>query len=362
MRLSLLKLTLILLPLTWWNLAYAQDGIELDFFYVGEGVSNVQGGAQKNTAYLGTGDLSITTDTEVAGWWQGGTWFAEGLINHGNDPSSFIGDIQTASNIGDKSRIRLQQFWYQQTFGRYVSVLFGRHDLNSEFYTSKYASWFINSSFGIGPDMSGNVTASIWPEAGLGARLQFELDDRLYLRTAIYDGKPSTLKVDAKTEGLMWITEVSVIQGASQYKWGVWQHTANKTAPDGRVFSSDFGSYVVVDQEVSDGVGVFVQLGIAPQSRNDISNYIGLGMHMQDVFSDQHHDSFGVGIARASFSPGYQNSNNLRSAETALEITYAMPLTQEISIHPAYQWIQHPSGDATLKAAHVVILRLEVTL
>jgi len=228
MRLSLLKLTLILLLLTWWNLAHAQDGVVVDFFYIGEGVSNVQGGAQKNTAYLGTGDVSITADTEDAGWWKGGFWFAEGLINHGNDPSAFIGDMQTASNVADKSRIRLQQLWYQQTLSNHVSVLFGRHDLNSEFYTSKYASWFTNSSFGVGPDLSANVATSLWPEAGLGARLQFELDDRLYLRTAIYDGKPSTLKVDAKTEGLMWITELSAIQGASQYKWGVWQHTAKK--------------------------------------------------------------------------------------------------------------------------------------
>jgi len=362
MRLSLLKLTLILLPLTWWNLAHAQDGIGLDFFYIGEGVSNVQGGAQKNTAYLGTGDVSITVDTEDAGWWQGGVWFAEGLMNHGRDPSGFIGDMQTASNIADKSRIRLQQFWYQQSFGSHVSVLFGRHDLNSEFYASKYASWFINSSFGIGPDLSANVAASLWPEAGLGARLEVELGERFYFRTAIYDGDPSTVKIDSGTEGLFWISEVNLSQGKSEYKWGVWQHSANKTAPDGRVFSSDFGSYVVVDQEVSDGVGVFIQLGVTPQSRNDISNYIGLGMHMQDVFSDQRHDSFGVAIARAGFSPVARNANNLKAAETTIEITYDMPFTQDVSIHPAYQWIQHPSGDSSLKAAHVAILRFEVSL
>ncbi|MDX8381449.1 MAG: carbohydrate porin [Ghiorsea sp.] len=358
MRLSLLKLSLILLPLTWWNLAYAQDGIGLDFFYVGEGVSNVQGGAQKNSAYLGTGDVSITLDTEM----QGGVWFAEGLMNHGRDPSGFVGDMQTASNIADKSRVRLQQFWYQQTLSDDVSVLVGRHDLNSEFYTSEYASLFINSSFGIGPDLSGNVPTSIWPEAGLGARLAITFDKKFLFRTAIYDGDPSTSKVDSSTEGLFWISEVNLSQGKSEYKWGIWQHSADKIAPNGNVVSSDYGSYMVVDQEVSGDVGVFVQLGITPQSRNDISNYLGLGMHLKGLFSALNNDLFGIAVARAGFSSGYRNANNLKAAETTIEITYDMPFTQDISIHPAYQWIQHPSGDSSLKAAHVAILRFEVSL
>ncbi|OIQ00823.1 MAG: hypothetical protein AUK35_01200 [Zetaproteobacteria bacterium CG2_30_46_52] len=67
--------------------------------------------------------------------------------------------------------MRLQQFWYQHRLNETTSVLFGWHDLNAEFYVSDYAALFLNSSFGIGPEISGNVPTSLFPEAGLSARL-----------------------------------------------------------------------------------------------------------------------------------------------------------------------------------------------
>jgi len=115
----------------------APQGITPSVSYIGEGVRNVGGGLKSGSAYLGTGDVSVTIDTEQAGWWRGGTWFVEALVNHGTDPSSFIGDTQTASNIADGKRTRLQQFWYQHQVNDHVSVLFGLHDLNSEFYVSE---------------------------------------------------------------------------------------------------------------------------------------------------------------------------------------------------------------------------------
>ena len=39
-------------------------------------------------------------------------------------------------------------------FGNRFSALFGRYDLNSEFYRLQSAGLFLNSSFGIGPEFS----------------------------------------------------------------------------------------------------------------------------------------------------------------------------------------------------------------
>jgi len=265
--------------------AWASDdaGITAEMVYVVESVSNISGGLKKDSSYLSTADLAVTVDTAQAGWWQGGTWFVEFLSNQGVDPSSFIGDVQTASNIADGNRTRLQQFWYQQALGEHVSLLLGLDDLNAEFYVSEYASWFLNSSFGIGPEISGNVGTSLWPEAGWAARLDVH-DANHYLRIAAYDGDPATRGIDLAKEGLMLIAETGLSQGFSAYKLGAWTDTAEKNAPDGRIYKSNFGIYAVIDQAINDGVAVFMQLGLTPSDRNEISNYLGVGLHLHGIF------------------------------------------------------------------------------
>jgi len=362
MRVYSYQITIAFLVSFFINIAHAQEGLDIELSYIGEGVQNTSGGIQKGSQYLGTGDLALTIDTEKSGLWQGGTFFIETLVNHGQNPSaSLVGDVQTVSNIADGKRTRLQQFWYQQELAEHVSILLGLHDLNSEFYVSEYGSLFLNSSFGVGPDMSGNVPTSLWPEAGYAVRLDVH-DEHLYLHVAAYDGDPATRTIDINTEGLMLIAEAGYLQRASAYKLGVWQHTADKVAPDGAVYSSDFGMYAVVDQAVNDDLGVFLQLGLTPSSRNDISSYAGFGVHVHGLIPSRHDDTFGIAVARAGFSTLAQTTNNLTSAETTVEITYDMPMTDYLTIHPALQWVQHPSGDKALSAAKVAMLRLELHL
>ncbi|PCI44525.1 MAG: carbohydrate porin [Proteobacteria bacterium] len=357
------KWLMLFLLLSFGGTAWASDGtgITTEMVYVGESVSNISGGLKKGSSYLSTADLVVSIDTAQAGWWQDGAWFVEFLSNQGLDPSRFIGDVQTASNIGDGNRTRLQQFWYQHELDNHVSILLGVHDLNSEFYVSEYGSWFLNSSFGIGSEISGNVGISLWPEAGWAARLNMH-GEHAYLRAGVYDGNPTTRGIDVAKEGLMFITETGFLQGVSAYKLGAWTHTAEKTAPDGRVYKSNYGIYAVVDQAINDGVAVFMQLGLTPSDRNDISSYLGLGLHLHGIVPSRQQDVFGIAVARAGFSGLNKRMNNLTAAETALEIAYYMPVTKYISIHPAFQWIQHPSGDKALRTAQVAMLRMEIHL
>jgi len=71
---------------------------------------------------------------------------------------------------------------------------------------------------------------------------------------------------------------------------------------------------------------------------------------------------FGIAVARAGFSGSNKRINNLTAAETAVEIAYYMPVTKYTSIHPAFQWIQYPSGDKGLRTAQVAMLRMEIHL
>ena len=210
-----IKIVGLVALLGWQNTALAvDDAVVVEAFYIGEAVKNLSGGDSKGSQVLGTADLSITVDTEGLGLWQGGTWFAEAIYDHGDDPSGFIGDVQTASNIADGKRARLQQFWYDHALNDNVSLLLGLHDLNSEFYVSEYGALFLNSSFGIGPEVSGNVGTSLWPEAGLATRLSIH-NAQSYVNVAVYDGDPATRKVDKATEGLMTIIEAGWLDGGN---------------------------------------------------------------------------------------------------------------------------------------------------
>ncbi len=356
---KVLRISALGLFLLWQNSALAEEPVVVEASYIGEYVENLSGGVKQDSLTHGTADLTVTVDTEAAGMWSGGTLFAEVLYNHDDDPSAFIGDAQAASNIADGKRSRLQQLWFDQAFGDNVSFLVGTHDLNSEFDASEYGSLFLNSSFGIGPEISGNVGTSLWPEAGMATRLSVH-GEQGYFNIAVYDGDPSTRKVDKKAEGLMYIGEAAWLNGDAAYKAGAWLHSANKVAPNGKVYSNDYGAYAVVDQPLSEDVGMFLQIGYADGKRNDISKYVGAGIVATGLIPGRDDDTLGLAVAYAGFSSSYSKLNGLTKSETAIELTYDIVINDWINIHPAYQRIQNPGGDPTLAAANVVMLRIDV--
>jgi len=182
--------------------------ITTEISYAGESVKNFSGGLKQGTVNHASGMLDVTVDTGALGWWDNGTIFIESLVDQGNDPSAtHIGDFQTASNIADGNRTRLQQLWIEQRFmDDRFSVLLGSHDLNSEFDVSEYGGLFTNSSFGIGPEISANVPTSLFPQASLATRVAFQFDENISFRMAGYDGDPATRQLKS-AEGYMYIAE-----------------------------------------------------------------------------------------------------------------------------------------------------------
>jgi len=336
------------------------SGIIFESAYTGEFVRNFSGGTPggNHLIYQDNLDLSITFDSEKMGLWPGGTLFVYGLRNHGGDPSAnVIGDLQTASNIEAPDQFIVQEAWYEQEFSDgLLSVLLGLHDLNSEFYVSDYGSLFINSSFGIGPDMSANVAVSLFPKAGLGARLRIAPSDTLYIQGAIYDGDTATRQLKS-SEGKLSIVESGFSTDGGSYKLGYWNHSADITV-GARTYSNDYGLYGVIDQELMhfDGdsaIGAFFQYGWVPAARNTVTRYIGGGLHLHGLIPSRDEDDIGIAVARA---------DTHLDAETTLELTYRLVLTPWLAIQPSYQIIQNPGGDATVKTAKVGLLRFEVGL
>jgi len=355
---------------TWGGQREALDeqGVTLEAVYTGEFARNfkanpVTANGQKKTVYQSDTDLTLTLDTEKAGLWAGGTLFVYGLGNTGGNPTDYTGDLQGYSNIEAPNQWIVHEAWYEQVFGDgSFSILAGLHDMNSEFYVSEFGSLFLNSSFGIGPDLSGNVAASLFPKAALGVRVKVQPTENTYVQAAMYDGDSTTRNFKA-AEGKLWVAETGFSSDSGTYKVGYWQHTANKTF-GAQTFSSDYGAYAVIDQELlqlqNDGViAGFLQYGAAPKERNEIYTYIGAGLHMHGLVPSRVEDDLGLAVARADF---HASVNAAKVSETAVELTYRLVVTPWFAVQPSLQWIHHPGGDAVAPVLTAGLLRFEITL
>lgn len=336
--------------------------ITTELSYVAESARVVGGGLQKGTTNHAAGTLDVTLDGEALGWWPGGMVFIEFIVDHGPDPSRHAGDIQALSNIADGNRTRLQQFWIEQRLGDAASILLGTHDLNSEFYVSDYAGLFTNSSFGIGPEIS-SVGASLWPEAGLAARLLVQPHEHVSLRLAGYDGDPATRQLKG-AEGYLGIFEAALEYDTAAFKLGAWKHSRYAAADGSQGIA---GGYGLADIQLADwdegNLGVFFQYGaVQSKKANDIRSYLGLGLHVGGLIPGRPDDEFGLAMARASLADAYRQANGALANETAVELTYRIALGEHLALQPAFQWIQHPSGDPNLSSARVLLLRGEFSL
>jgi len=341
-----------------------QTSLAVELSYTADIGRNFHGGISQKNAFLGNIDLTLSLDTEKASLWKNGTFFLYLLNNHGNSLSQYVGDIQGVDNIETVTKSKLYQFWYQHQYKNWTFTL-GQHDLNSVFCNTTYGATFINSSFGIQPDISANVPLSIFPTASLGFITSYELNKKVRITAAIYDGEPtlphenSTI-IDwklSKTEGFLSIVEFQFnnehATRGSTYKIGAWNHTSDL----------HYGFYAIGDQKLwtpvnnsNQGLACFTQLGISPKKDCDIDYYSSFGLHYTGLFNKD--DQLGVAFAHASIRHSENPTSLFESpSENVIELTYQLQLTKHLSIQPDIQYIISPSGDKATANAFVGILR-----
>jgi porin len=205
----------------WWGARtrLADRGIHFDFAYTGDFVDVPIRGVETGAVYLGNLDLTFTLHSWELIPRDLGTLFVYGLVNHGGRPSSLVGDIQFTDNIEAPTTAKLYEAWWQRAFfdGR-ASVLAGLYDVNSEFYVVASADLFINSSFGIGPEVAatGASGPSIFPNTSLALRFKVEPIPGYEISAAVMDGVPgdpadpdgTQIQFDAG-DGIFFIAEVA---------------------------------------------------------------------------------------------------------------------------------------------------------
>lgn len=358
-----------------------EHGIEMHSILSIDSVSNVQGGLREDETILGNYDFTVSLDTEKAGLWDNGTFFTYVLGNFNTDgvPTEFVGDLQASDNIEAAESIKLYEAWYEHSFSDDAfGILFGLHDYNSEFDALEYAGGLINSSFGISPDIS-QVGPSIFSTTSVAARVRYSFLENGYVLAAVYDGVPGNpnnprgthIKFSSE-DGIFYATEIGVLgEESDYYKLGLgsWYHTAEFEDFLGNMRDENGGVYLIGEKklfsevDVSQGLGMFAQLGFAQESRNAVDSYVGIGLQYTGLIEDRDEDTFSIGVARAQISGELQQQmQEVESHETAIEANYRIAFANYFALTPDIQWIINPGATKGVKDALVLGVRAEIEM
>ena len=351
------------------------NAVVIEGGYTFDLAANFRGGVEQGTAFLGNIDLTFDFDTAALGLGEGGHFFIYLLNNHGHSLSTLMGDFQVANNIEAEAHTRLYEIWYEKRYKSW-SFLIGQHDLNSVFAIPENGLNFINSSFGIQPDLSTNFPASIFPLATLGVVVNWNLNKHIQFCHAVYDGDPGTENSNPnslnwslnKEEGALLINEVQFHIKRKNltetvFKFGAWSHTQNQIINETLVHSSH-GVYWISDhqliksEENNTSVSAFSQIGISLSSHNPVASYLGGGFWFKDISPKRVDDGFGIAIAHTSFSENYKDEFQAGyKGETAIEFSYQWMTKKKWNFQPSFQYLINPGTVSNLPNALLGLIR-----
>ena len=386
--------------------AFAPLGLTPSLVYDGDVFADASGGAERGATYVGDLHLQLDFDGAKALGAPGLTAHVDGLWAHGGLPSALAGDAQGVSNIAAPAGVRLYEAWvqYSPPEGR-VSVLAGRFDLNTEFYRLASAGLFVNSSFGMGPELSqsGLAGPSIFPDTSQGLRLAFKPSRGVVLRAAVMQAPSARPQGPAGPQdggGVMVIGEAAFLARPSpgpespmRFRIG---RGANLPAYDDKLAvggwwwtgrypdlvaldalrrpvrrKGEGGAYVLADAVLFQGQGAskarvagFLQLGAADDRTGRFGAYLGGGVTAKGLVPGRPDDELGLAVAHARNGGPYLEAQRLQGqpadrAETAIELTWLAQVRGWLSLQPDLQYVVHPNTDPRVQGALTFQLRFE---
>lgn len=333
-------------------------GIPLEPVYYGEVFTNTRGGISTSgaTRYAALLDLPLTIDFEKMRSPLPGRFFLLAQNTHGRGlTEDFVGDTQVVSNIDSFDNImQVSEYWWEfGLFDDQLVVRLGKQDLNTEFLVMNLADDFIQSSFGLSP----NLGFPSYPSPSMAAVVLAQLTPSLELKLGIWD---------ALAEGGGWgfsNNDVMLTVGELEYEYALADGQlpgalaiaiGHASAGDvfGQAVPSENGYYIQLEQLVfrenrcdelnPQGLGLFVSY--LPRSSTGenplpvINDSVVGGMVYTGLIPGRDEDVVGAGLAWARLHQGGTNQ------ETAVELFYKANLTPSMSIQPDIQYIATPSG------------------
>ncbi|MCA9263310.1 MAG: carbohydrate porin [Planctomycetales bacterium] len=353
---------------------HALGPVTSELLYTGEWFNNARGGLSTAdaTAYVGNLDLTLTMHFDQLGWEKMGKLVVYGQQHTGPGISGrFTGDAQTLSNLDAENFTQLSAYFWQRSFvDDLISTQLGFQDANSTFCALDTASGFISSSFGLIP----TVPLPTFPSPAIGATITVQLTDSITWMVGVFDdrqaGSVGTFRLDPS--GQIWLTELQThgtLFGNDALKReffaGYWYQTTGRMEIATERYSADnYGFYLAGEQVLTqerdtsdEGLAVFGQFGWAPDTRNDLEFYYGVGVVYHGIIPGRDSDSLGLGLASVQFTDKLVADSGL-TYENAIELFYVAQLTPWAQLHPDVQYIANPGGNG--RDAIAVGLRYQI--
>ena len=365
--------------------ALEESGIAVEGVIIGDIAGVVSGGRKNEGVHTVLYSLGIETDTAEAGLWENGTFVINLVGITGGPIYEKVGDFQFTSNIDalGQDTFNLYEAWYEHSFlDRNLTWLNGMHDYNSEFYALDYSAVLLNASFGFGIELSqtGNST---YPVTGLASRIRYQPTETSYVMFAVYDGIPGSPRNPKGThvhlsqdDGLFYAAEAGVTSTEEdtptdyfKLALGGWYRTTDYTDYRDIERSSNGGGYIIgerklfTEEDPSQGLGAFFQVGATQGDRNVIGQYLGLGIHYTGLLPCRDGDVLAIGMAHARRGTSYKDVDPLLTkTETTFEWSYRADIGHGIAIQPDIQYVINPGASDELDNALVLTARIEVML
>lgn len=321
----------------------------------------LNGGANNGASGKGYSlfNLNATLDTEKAGMWKGGTFYAlyQRKTGYGlSGVNGAMGDTQVFDGWDWRQMNQMSEYWYQQKlFNNKLRLKFGKQDANLDFCYLNSGFDFFNTSFSINP----TVLLPTYPDQSFGFMAEINPKEWLSIRDGVY----SRYNVPFNISEVEIKTKIKKMPG--RYIAGGWElsdstgyNVAAGIDQSGQVYNNtynrNFGAYAEFEQMVykekkdddndMQGLIVFGQFGISPSNRNDLSKYFGGGLHYKGPLPKRDNDIAGVAVASGNFAPRLGDITSQIGSETALEAFYRIQVTPWFYLQPDVQYIMSPSG------------------
>ena len=229
---------------------------------------------------------------------------------------------------------------------RSIALRAGLIDLNSQFDSVDPASLFINSSHGIGPDLSrsGRNGPSIYPVSAPGVTVTIVPSSRWIVRVGAFNGvpgdpgRPRAFLAErlGKHDGLLTIVQTDYqLSKSSRVEVGAWRYSASVPAIDDG-FAHGRGAYASFEAPlpVAPRLTAWVRTGFANRRAQIVAGYIGVGAVQTGTFASRPDDRLGFAMAHAIIGPpavetlGISSAGNIVRSELPAQ-------TQRPRRHPA---------------------------
>jgi porin len=384
----------------------AAIGIVPSIQYVGEGITNVSGGARSKALYDDQVNFAVSTDLKKLTGVVPGT--LQLSINHrrGDNFNSLsgIGQLVSAHEVYGRGEIwRVGQIWYRITLGKF-ELKGGRMPLSEDWSSARcdFESLYLCGGH------NGHVSSNVWlnyPVSMWGGRVRYNAGKIGFLQVGAYAVNPKDVETDRNfyvgwkgATGVTLPVELDLtpkIGGRLPgiYKIGVFYTTAPVNDPvlntAGQIRTLAGGAPLVRGHQTvwwfnfrqqlvlprkdgSHGLSMFFSSSLGDRAAATNRTIMGGGFNYTGVIPSRPTDEIGIGIGygalndritdmqRALLAAG--RTTAVRSDEVMLEAYYGINVMPGFVLRPDVQVGFNPGGDHSKRNVYMTGFKTVITL